>query len=154
MPPRKLATTLVYLLVLTLAALGASACSSGPPVAEAIGAVARIRVDLMPEDGKGERKQFFVADPKDVADMLQGIGTAQRLKRGQRFKEDEFPVLGLTFFDAKGTPHAVLNFSGPVGPRNELLAIGFSVNYKGSLVPADPELIGRVIARATPPPAR
>lgn len=154
MPPKKLAVTLVYLLMLTLTALGASACSSGPPVAEAIGAVARIRVDVMPEDGKGERKQFFIADPKDVADMLQGIGTAQRLKSGQRFKEDEFPVLGLTFFDAKGTPHATLNFSGPIGPRNELYAIAFSTNYLGSLEPTDPALLGRVIARATPPPAR
>lgn len=153
MSPMKLVAALAHLFMLILITLGAPACSSGPPVAEVIGTVARIRVDVMPEEGNGERKQFFIADPKDVADMLQGIGTAQRLRSGDRFKEGEFPSLGLTFFDAQGKPHATLNFSGPIGPRNELYALAFSADYKGSLVPADPKLLSQTIERTTPPAA-
>ncbi len=154
MPPR-FTTVVVYLVGFVLLTLGSSACGSGdsgPVLADKIGQVARIRVDVTGYGGTGERQQFFVDGPDDVAELLKGIGVKQRVHSGSKFKDGEFPALGLTFFDLQGMPHATLNFSGAIGPRNELYAIGDSADYLGAVKPADAELMGRVIARTTPPP--
>jgi hypothetical protein len=137
-------------LTLALALAGGAAlsgCSSGPPLADAIGTVARIRVDASPDGG--ERRQYFV-DPKDIDLLLRALGPDQRLHGGARFKDNEFPTLGLTFFDAQGTPHATLNFSGPLGAHNELYKLAFSAEYLGAVTPADPAELGRILERTAP----
>jgi len=143
-------TSLAFLFVLGFTALAAvPACGKpGPAVADKLGDVGRVRIDRHPEGG--EREQFFVSDPKDVAELLAALDVKQPLRSGPRFEAHEFPALGLTFFDTGGRVRAVLNFSGRVGPRNELLAIGDNADYLGAVNPAHPDQVDAIIARAAP----
>ena len=117
------------------------ACS-GRRVADIIGPVAKIRIDFVATD----REQVFISDPNDVAAVLTAIQTDQNTSRWGSPPNDTF-ALNLNFFDAKGTPHAVLGFYGGTGDKNRLQSLGFSLVDEGSVTIADPAGLQKFIDR-------
>jgi len=130
----------VFLILLTARAAWAEG-----RVADIIGPVAKIRIDSI----DGDRAQGFITDPKDIAAVLKAIGLEQHPSRLTPPPNANFS-LNLNFFDPTGVPGAILSFYGPVGNRNRLSAIAFSVADKGSITIANLARLRAIIDRYAP----
>jgi hypothetical protein len=135
------------LLVLALLCLPAWGQAAERTVADIIGPVARIRVDVL--EG---HKQVFISDPADVAAVLAAIDVKQRPRRAP--PNEAFFKLNLVFFDADGAPHSQLSFFGDVDGGNRLVRLAFSSTDVGTLRLADAKALARILDRVIGPRRR
>ncbi len=126
---------------LVLALVLASSPASATTLAEIIGDVARVRVDLL---SKNHRQFFRTAE---VPELLRALDPAQPLRPGHRELQTYSPDTVLVFFDKRGQVTGQLSFYGPIGRKNFLFTFGFTAQPRGWIVPRDPAAIERLIAR-------
>lgn len=133
------------IVTLSLATLlcGAPALAGARPrVAEILGKVRKIRVDL-PDDA---RTQVFITERGQVAAVLRAIGLKQRPDGSPPDRRKWFE-LNLNFFGPDGMARAVLGFYGGVGAPNRLSTLGFSVQNHGAIKLANAAALKKIVRR-------